>query len=300
MRLEQLHYLQIVAKEKSINTAAKKLYMSPQALSRSLKSAEDDLKIKLFERSRYGVILTKQGQDILEATEIFLQEIERIRHETEEKSFTEILSGELSLLANPGFGVFSPNVLSDIYLHAPDLQLDIVYNSFPKVIQLLSEHCFEFALVNISFVDDKCVHKYNEDEFDFYNLGTWYYYCKVSNKSAIAKYKTISLKTLENYPWIMAINDDDTSFLNISKGICKPKRIINERNSYLANQLVRDNLGIAFVPFAKDEHMKNFSDSGIVYVKLSDNIRTDFGIICNKAAELSPKAQAMVDIIKTT
>ena len=54
-----------VAKEGSISQAAKKLYISQPAISKSLKKLEEVLNIDLFYRSLNGVKLTEFGETLL-------------------------------------------------------------------------------------------------------------------------------------------------------------------------------------------------------------------------------------------
>lgn len=51
-----------VAKEKSITKAAKKLFISQPAISKSLRKLEDDMKVELFYRNLNGVELTEAGK----------------------------------------------------------------------------------------------------------------------------------------------------------------------------------------------------------------------------------------------
>lgn len=51
-----------VAKEKSITKAAKKLYISQPAISKSLKRLEEELNVDLFYRNLNGVELTEVGK----------------------------------------------------------------------------------------------------------------------------------------------------------------------------------------------------------------------------------------------
>ncbi len=58
-----------VAKEKSISKAAKKLYISQPAISKSLKKLEEELDVELFTRSLNGVILTEAGKMLFQYVE---------------------------------------------------------------------------------------------------------------------------------------------------------------------------------------------------------------------------------------
>ena len=52
MRIEQFYYLKTVIQEHSINSASKRLHISPQALSRSLIHLEEELNVKLLKRKK--------------------------------------------------------------------------------------------------------------------------------------------------------------------------------------------------------------------------------------------------------
>lgn len=61
MRFEQLQCLQEVARTRSITAAAEKLYISQQAVSKSIKQLEEELGAPLIVRTKTGVILTELG-----------------------------------------------------------------------------------------------------------------------------------------------------------------------------------------------------------------------------------------------
>jgi len=69
MRLEQLEYILAIYEQRSINKAAKKLFISPQTLSASLASLEEELGFDIFIRNSKGVSLTYQGQQIIADTQ---------------------------------------------------------------------------------------------------------------------------------------------------------------------------------------------------------------------------------------
>lgn len=61
MQLNELSYLQTIAQQHSISAAAAKLNLSQQRLSRIVQNIENELGLKIFTRSKKGVILTKDG-----------------------------------------------------------------------------------------------------------------------------------------------------------------------------------------------------------------------------------------------
>lgn len=62
MRTEYMHYLLEVARSESISAAAKKLFLGQTTLSAIVNSVEDDLQIKIFERTHKGIRLTPEGE----------------------------------------------------------------------------------------------------------------------------------------------------------------------------------------------------------------------------------------------
>ena len=71
-----------VAKEKSITKAAKKLYISQPAISKSLKKLEEEINVSLFVRNLNGVELTEAGS---------------ILYSYIEKAYKNILMGEQAI-----------------------------------------------------------------------------------------------------------------------------------------------------------------------------------------------------------
>ncbi len=79
--LEKLRHFQKATEHKSINECAKTTGMSQAGLSKSISNLEKELDVSLFMRSNSGLVLTKEGQLVLELTRnIFLRS-----HELEAK-----------------------------------------------------------------------------------------------------------------------------------------------------------------------------------------------------------------------
>lgn len=76
------------AKASSFTKAAENLHMSQSALSRSIASLEESLKMRLFERRRQGVVPTQEGRELFETVDAmfnsFLQYEEKVKKTQEE------------------------------------------------------------------------------------------------------------------------------------------------------------------------------------------------------------------------
>lgn len=66
MDLTKYHYVEMIAEMKSISRAAQKLYISQPALTKSLARLEQELGVRLFDRSSTPIRLTYAGERYLQ------------------------------------------------------------------------------------------------------------------------------------------------------------------------------------------------------------------------------------------
>nr|WP_243748691.1 LysR family transcriptional regulator [Pseudomaricurvus alcaniphilus] len=97
MNLQKLFHALIVAEECSLVAASKKLYLTQSALTRSIKSLEDDLGITVFRRKSTGVELTSEGEMLMARARALLEQAGQLRADARALS-----SGSRSVV---GFGL---------------------------------------------------------------------------------------------------------------------------------------------------------------------------------------------------
>ena len=92
MKTEQIRLVEEIAKNGSISSAAKKLFMTQPNACHMLDILESELGYKLFERSRKGAELTEKGKEFLKCIGILnrtLSNIDAIGKRPQELRFTE-------------------------------------------------------------------------------------------------------------------------------------------------------------------------------------------------------------------
>ncbi|MFD1707878.1 LysR family transcriptional regulator [Siminovitchia sediminis] len=100
MNIQQLEYIVEVAKTGFISTASENLHVSQSGISQSITSLEEELKVKIFKRSRYGAVPTEEGKEIIKkAYEILL----KIQELEEEALSRHVLKGKVRVSILPSY-----------------------------------------------------------------------------------------------------------------------------------------------------------------------------------------------------
>ena len=110
MELRQLRYFVAVAEERHFGRAAKRLRLSQPPLSAQIKGLEEELGVKLFQRSTRQVALTDAGRTFLERAEGILEAVEEAKEAT--KGADEGVRGrlEIGFISSATLGLLPPAI----------------------------------------------------------------------------------------------------------------------------------------------------------------------------------------------
>ena len=125
MDWDKLRIFHAVADAGSLTHAGDTLHLSQSAVSRQIRALEEGLNTTLFHRHARGLILTEQGELLLDATKHMSKRLDaaaaRIR-DSEEEVF-----GELRVTTTIGFGsLWLAPRLPALYEKYPDLKIDLM------------------------------------------------------------------------------------------------------------------------------------------------------------------------------
>lgn len=95
MDLRVLNYFLIVAREENITKAASQLHVTQPTLSRQLMQLEQELGVKLFERSSHNIILTQEGIYLRRRAQELVSLAERTKQELSGEN--EMISGQITI-----------------------------------------------------------------------------------------------------------------------------------------------------------------------------------------------------------
>ena len=121
--LRQLEYIIAIAEMGQISSAASKLNVSQPSLSAQLSEVEDDLGVRLFQRSRSGVRITPIGEEIVRRARQIVHEILDLRAVVQGGG---LFQGRLRLGVLPSVGPYLlPSVVQKLHRDHPSLRIII-------------------------------------------------------------------------------------------------------------------------------------------------------------------------------
>jgi len=146
MTLSELRYIVAVARERHFRRAAERCFVSQPALSAAVAKLEEELGIKLFERSKSEVSVTPVGALVVEQAQRVLDEAERIREIA--GSGRDPLVGALKLGAIFTVGPYLfPSLIPAVKAAAPNMPLQVEENLTSNLTLLLREGNLDAILV---------------------------------------------------------------------------------------------------------------------------------------------------------
>ena len=152
MTLTELKYIVAVARERHFGRAADACYVSQPTLSVAIKKLEEELEVKLFERSASEVSVTTLGDQIVRQAQIVLDQAAAIKEIA--KRGKDPLAGVLTLGVIYTIGPYLlPELVRQSIERTPQMPLMINENMTAKLLEMLRTGEIDCAIVAEPFPD---------------------------------------------------------------------------------------------------------------------------------------------------
>lgn len=149
MTLQQLEYAVAVDRERHFARAAETCHVTQPTLSMMIQKLEDELGLRLFDRSRQPVSLTREGEVVLERARQILADVSRLKDAVAELRGS--VAGEIHIGIIPTLAPYLlPVLLPRLQTHYPTLQLRIHELQTERVHQALRDGTIDLALLATS------------------------------------------------------------------------------------------------------------------------------------------------------
>ena len=152
MTLTELKYIVAVAREKHFGRAAEACFVSQPTLSVGIKNLEEELQVKLFERSANEVTVTPLGQEIIQQAQSVLEQAAQIKEIA--KRGKDPLAGALRLGVIYTIGPYLlPSLVRQMIAQAPQMPLMLQENFTVKLLEMLRTGETDCAVLAEPFPD---------------------------------------------------------------------------------------------------------------------------------------------------
>lgn len=122
--LRQMRYFEALAKERHFGRAAESVHVSQPALSVQILEMEQGLGVRLVERNRTGILLTRKGEEVLERVRSILEQVEQL--EGCSRSSGNILDGLVRIGIIPTVAPYLvPRLVPRLRQRYPSIELEL-------------------------------------------------------------------------------------------------------------------------------------------------------------------------------
>jgi len=286
MNFHQLEIFVQVVEEKSFTKAAKKLYLSQPALSKSIRALEEDVGTKLFERSAYGLEVTEAGKTVYkyskDAIEYYNDRIaEMLASVSPQKNI-------LRIGIPPSAGtIFFSKVVYRFRMEHPEFDIQITDISSRNASAMVQNDMLDLGVVILPFEDEatdlRCVYASEAS-------------LVVSESHSLADRKQVAFAELEGLPFLSV--NEEYQFYDLVSSMFKeagvtPNVVFRSAQWDTLLFMTSENLGYTILEKTLVERM---NAGKLKAIHLTEpEFPWKLGLIRKKGKQLPPAAQSFWD-----
>lgn len=252
MDFRQLHYMLKVAEEKSFSKAAKKLYISQPSLSQYISNVEQQLGVRLFDRTTNPLTLTYAGELYEETAKNILYLKDQLLSQMDD--IANLQRGHITIGISPFRSTyFLPTILPLFKKNYPGIDVSLAEGTMAELLELAINGATDFSIMTLPIPGELMSYDPIMTEEIFVALPPNHYLCQQlphTHGSSSARPK-LNLGMLRDEPFIILKQGQRMNqvALELCKRACfKPKIILETKNIEAAHALVAAGMGITFIP----------------------------------------------------
>lgn len=274
MKIEHLQYLLEIIECNSFNKASKSLHINNQHLARSITSLEDEIGVKILDRSHKGVEITKEGQIVVDYAKDVVEKTKRLLNHFHQNTQTDHIT--IYSLNPVNSQLFS--IIQSFSQQYPNVSFNLEEHATASMIQLLQKHQKSIAFV-LLFPEKTALNPTIPEEFHFEPLyqGNFLVIGSPSN-SFISRHKSTSLKSLLKQD--LLIYDAQTSVipaLLASAGTANIKYTIGNINTFYKQLDSGNCVSLIFDSFFSEKLAERY-----IAIPLRDDVKVTAGILAHQ------------------
>ncbi len=287
MELRTLKYFLAVAREENMTRAANILHVTQPTLSKALRSLEDELGKKLFERHSFSISLTEEGALLKDRAEDLLSIADKI--ENEFSALGDLSGGELYFGLAESYQIrHLARQIKKFKNTCPGLHYHITSGDTEQVTEKLDRGLLDFAVL----CDQPDVRKYSSVEFP--EGDVWGVVMPAG--SPLAQKDSVTVNDLVGLPLFMSAQGWEGDIRRwAGERYAELSLEGSFRLAYNASLFVREGLGYQL---CFEKLVDTSEGSGAVFRPLFPRLETSLYLIRNRSAALTPTAERFFDQVR--
>lgn len=291
MELRHLRYFVVVAEESSFSRAAARLHVSQPPLSVHVKALEEELHVRLLDRTNRGVTLTAAGQVFYDEARAILRRLEQAKSKTQSAGLGEVGTLSVGFVSIAAHGIL-PAALKRFRERFP--RVDVQLHELTTDAQIREMRAGRLDLgIGLAPVDE------TDLAFETVSRESLLLAAPVSHAS-ILRAGPVRLKDLSNEQFIIPPRDVGPGLYDLIISLCRasgftPKITQHARQMQTVIGLVASGMGVALVP----QSVQTLKRSGVQYRALKGTTGSvELGLLRARDDEDGRSASSFAAVLK--
>lgn len=292
MTLIQLKYIITVAEEKSMNEAAKRLFISQPSLSSAIKDIEEEIGFHVFKRSNKGVIVTSEGEEFIGYARQVVEQYTLLETKYIEKERVKKKFG-----VSTQHYTFAVNAFIEMVKQfgMEEYEFAIRETKTYEIIEDVKNFKSEIGILYLNEFNRNVLMKlFSECGLEFQPILDCPIYVYVWKGHPLAEKDEIALDELENYPCLSFEQGNNNSFYFAEEVL----------STYHYKQLIKANdratmlnlmVGLNGYTLCSGIICEDLNGSDYCAVKLKSNETMTIGYLTRKGVTMSALGQIYID-----
>lgn len=287
MELYQLRTFAAVAEEGHLTRAAERLHISQPAVSGQIKALEQELQVRLFERSASGMELTVAGRELLDSAQRVLTDAEAMKQRARR------LSGEIAgvlrigTVSNPA-AIRLGDLLSAAIERYPRLQLELQHEVSGVALEAVREGRLDasFYFGDAPGRDIRAIRLRDS------------VYCVTGPAAWADRIRGADWDQIAALPWILtpAISTHNRLVTRLfeQQGVQPPQRRVEADQESVIETLVVSGIGMSLM---REEAARARAAAGEIFIWDQARLRTTLWFVCAAGREEDPPLKALFSLL---
>lgn len=284
MDFRNLSYFQMVCKLGSFTKAAEYFNISQPSVTVAIQKLEEEMGVKLLERSQKKVSLTKAGKVFLNRTEVILNKVENLAIEMNE--FQSSKKETIRIGIPPMLGSYLlPKILTEFTEHHSHVELCVYEIGSNKIKELL-----EFKELDLGII----ILKMTSPLFEVEPLKLGEIKLILPPNHPLSKHSVVPFELLETEQFVLMSKALHQIIMNECKKHRITPKIVHKSAQFSTIQsLVSSGIGISFFPDIMTRNITN-----VISRSLAEPLHITTGVVWRKDKLISSSQQKLIEFIK--